>query len=169
MRARRGLRVELDAERGCVQQPDALDHAVVEIDVADLGAAERRVKRRGHASERHPGCGLAATGHAGAALAGAGLAATGHAGAALAGAGLAAVPRTGSGEGDGEAVVVAGDPHPPGGRVLDRLVDATVPETQLVGGQPERPGEDLAAKADAEQRDTRGVNQPVKDTATGRV
>jgi hypothetical protein len=37
--------VVLHAERGRVEQPDPLDHAVVEVDVADLGPAERRVKR----------------------------------------------------------------------------------------------------------------------------
>src|SRR5579863_9999488 len=46
MRARRGLRVVLDAERGRVEQPESLDHAVVEVDVADLGPAERRVEGR---------------------------------------------------------------------------------------------------------------------------
>src|ERR1700730_4106027 len=41
---RRGLRVVLHAERGRVEQPDALHHAVIEVDVADLRAPERRVK-----------------------------------------------------------------------------------------------------------------------------
>ena len=37
VRAGRGLRVVLDAERGPLQQPQPLDHAVVQVDVADLG------------------------------------------------------------------------------------------------------------------------------------
>src|SRR5947208_876271 len=45
VRARRRLGVVLHAERGRVEQPDPLDHPVVEVDVADLGPAERRVKR----------------------------------------------------------------------------------------------------------------------------
>src|SRR5690606_22798811 len=40
-----GLGVELDAERGAVQQSQPLDHVVVEADVADLGAAVRGVER----------------------------------------------------------------------------------------------------------------------------
>src|SRR5262249_28838905 len=49
--------------------------------------------------------------------------------------------------------VVAGDVHLAGAQVLDRLVDPAVPEAQLVGVQAEGPAEDLAAQADAEQRD----------------
>jgi hypothetical protein len=38
-------------------------------------------------------------------------------------------------------VIVAGDLDPAGGEVGDRLVDAAVPETQLVGAEAERPAE----------------------------
>src|SRR6266481_2419236 len=40
VRSGRGLRVVLDAESRRVQQPQALDHAVVEVDVGDLGWPE---------------------------------------------------------------------------------------------------------------------------------
>src|SRR3954447_22131064 len=47
--ARRRLRVVLDGERlrpaGAVEQPEPLDDAVVQADVADLGRAERRRRR----------------------------------------------------------------------------------------------------------------------------
>ena len=46
VRARRGLGVVLHAERRPVQQPQALDHAVVEVDVGDLGRAEVGAERR---------------------------------------------------------------------------------------------------------------------------
>src|SRR3954468_15223444 len=45
VRAGCGLGVVLDAERGTVEQPETLDHAVVEVDVADLGAAVRGLER----------------------------------------------------------------------------------------------------------------------------
>src|SRR5215467_6575852 len=48
-----------------------------------------------------------------------------------------------AGRRNGEPVVVAGDLHPAGGEVFDRLVDAAVPEPELVGAQAERPAEDL--------------------------
>ena len=53
---------------------------------------------------------------------------------------------------DGEAVVVRADLDPAGGAVLHRLVDAAVPELQLVGAEAERAAEHLVAEADAEQR-----------------
>src|SRR6516225_595042 len=46
VRSRRGFGVVLDAERGRVEQPDPLHHPVIEVDVADLGPPEGRVKRR---------------------------------------------------------------------------------------------------------------------------
>src|SRR5258708_40241772 len=45
MRAGRGLGMVLDAERRPVQQPEALDHAVVEGDGGDLGRAEVGAQR----------------------------------------------------------------------------------------------------------------------------
>src|SRR3569833_3628581 len=52
VRTGRGLGVVLDAERGSVEQPEPLDHPVVEVDVPALGAAvrgvERSVQRRLH-------------------------------------------------------------------------------------------------------------------------
>jgi hypothetical protein len=51
---------------------------------------------------------------------------------------------------DGEAVVVRGDLDPPGRPVEHRLVDAAVPERQLVGAEPEGTPEELVAEADAE-------------------
>src|SRR5215467_10734640 len=120
VRSGRGLRVILDAERGRVQQPDPLDHTVIEVDVADLGPAEGCVKRPGRIKIMHNE-GPAVTGWR-----------------------------------HGKPVVVAGDLYPAGGEVLDRLVDAAVPEPELVGAQAERPAEDLAAQADAEHRDARG-------------
>src|ERR1700722_8002144 len=44
MRAGRGLGVVLDGEGGPVEQPQALDDTVVEVDVGDLGGAERGVE-----------------------------------------------------------------------------------------------------------------------------
>src|SRR5215472_14021101 len=112
----RGLGVILDAERGRVEQPDPLDHPVIEVDVTDLGPAEGCVKRPGRSKIMH------------------------NEGAVV------------TGWRHGEPVVVAGDVHPARGQVLDRLVDAAVPEPELVGAQAERPAEDLAAQADAEHR-----------------
>src|SRR5437764_13975238 len=43
---RRRLGVVLDAERRRVQQPQALDHPVVEVDVTDHGLAEFGIERR---------------------------------------------------------------------------------------------------------------------------
>src|SRR5690606_33269597 len=57
---------------------------------------------------------------------------------------------------DGEPVVVGGDLHFAGPYVLDGLVDAAMAVAQLVGGQAERPAEELVAEADAEERDPRG-------------
>src|ERR1700730_482450 len=54
-----------------------------------------------------------------------------------------------------EPVVVAGDLHPPGPQVADRLIDAAVPASQLVGVQADSPAHDLAAQADPEHRDAR--------------
>src|SRR5579875_3978662 len=45
VRARRRLRVVLDAEDGPVEQPEPLDHAVVEVDVADRRTAVGRLER----------------------------------------------------------------------------------------------------------------------------
>jgi hypothetical protein len=45
MRAGGGLWVVLDAEGRVVKQPDALDDAVVEVDVADDGGAVRGLER----------------------------------------------------------------------------------------------------------------------------
>src|SRR6516162_3918245 len=53
VRPRRGLRVILDAERGRVEQPDPLDHPVIEVDVTDLGPAEGCVKRPGLSEIMH--------------------------------------------------------------------------------------------------------------------
>src|SRR5579863_7078098 len=53
----------------------------------------------------------------------------------------------------GEAVIVAGDVDTAGAQVLDRLVDATMAESELVGAQAQGAAEDLAAQADAEDRD----------------
>src|SRR3984957_4315069 len=47
MRAGRGLGVVLDGEGGAVGQPQALDDTVVEVDVGDLGGAERGVELDG--------------------------------------------------------------------------------------------------------------------------
>src|SRR5579859_3827480 len=55
VRAGCGLGVVLDAERGRVEQPDPLDHAVVEVDMADPGPAERRIERGMHLSIMHYG------------------------------------------------------------------------------------------------------------------
>ena len=104
VRAGRGLRVELDAERRRVGQPQALHHVVVEADVADL---HRPVGGVGGPVERGV---------------------------------------------DGEAVVVAGDPHRAADPVQHRLVEPAVAEAQLVGAQAQRAAEDLVAEADAEQR-----------------
>src|SRR5580692_3438779 len=51
-----------------------------------------------------------------------------------------------------EAVIVAGDLHPAGAQVLDRLVHAPVAEAQLVGAQAQGPAENLAAETDPEHR-----------------
>jgi len=60
-----------------------------------------------------------------------------------------------AGEGGGETVIVAGDVDPPGRQVQHRLVDAAMAVAEFVGAQAKRQGEDLAAQADAEHRDTR--------------
>ena len=44
----------LDAERGPVKEPQPLHHAVVEVDVADLGAPERRLERPAFSVQYHP-------------------------------------------------------------------------------------------------------------------
>src|ERR1700743_3246055 len=41
-----GLRVVLDGEGGPVEQADALDHAVVQVHVGDLGGTVGRAERR---------------------------------------------------------------------------------------------------------------------------
>ena len=69
-------------------------------------------------------------------------------------------PAFGGGHGDREAVVVAGDLDLPGGQVLDRLIHPAVPEAELVGAQPQRPAQHLAAQADAEHRDAAGEHSP---------
>src|SRR5690242_12155231 len=53
----RRLGVVLHAERGRVEQPDPLDHAVVEVDVADLGPAERRAEGLQRHRAHCPGAG----------------------------------------------------------------------------------------------------------------
>src|SRR6266700_2704279 len=53
-----------------------------------------------------------------------------------------------------EAVVVAGDLDAGGREVGHGLVHTAMPEQELVGAEPERAAEDLAAQADAEQRDS---------------
>ena len=55
VRAGGRLGVVLHGEGGAVQQPQALDHAVVEVDVGDRGRAERGVKRIARArGDVHP-------------------------------------------------------------------------------------------------------------------
>src|ERR1039457_4640959 len=112
VRARGGLGMELHAEHRSAGQPQAFDHAVVQVDVADLGWPERRFETP---LRRHR---------------------------------------------DGEAVIVAGDQHPAGPQVLHRMVDAAVPEPELVGAQAEGPAENLAAQADTEQRNAGGEHRP---------
>ena len=53
-----------------------------------------------------------------------------------------------------EAVILRGDRDPTGGVIDHRDVDAAVTEHHLVGGQAQRPAQDLVAEADAEQRDS---------------
>ena len=60
---------------------------------------------------------------------------------------------------DREAVVVRGDLDAAGGLVEHRLVDAAVPERELVGAEAEGAAEQLVAEADAEER------QPVVEHA----
>src|SRR5262249_56246358 len=49
VRARRRFRVILNTERTGVEQPDSLHHPVVQVDMTDLGPAERGVEgREGH-------------------------------------------------------------------------------------------------------------------------
>src|SRR5450755_3217008 len=103
--------------------------------MADLSAAEGALERRVPAA---------------AAAAGVAAETPAAAAAAAAAAGVAAASTPAVRHGDGEAVIVARDVHPPGPQVHDRLVHAAVPEPQLVGAQSERPAEDLAAQADAE-------------------
>src|SRR6202000_1186767 len=102
VRPRGRLRVVLDAEGRVVKQPDALDDAVVQVDVADHGRPVGRGEwPPGRVRPARPG---------------------GRAAAGL-GAGLPGAVKPG--QRGGEAVVVAGDVHPAGGQVHDRLVDAT--------------------------------------------
>ena len=56
---------------------------------------------------------------------------------------------------DGEAVIVARDLGATGGDVDDGLVDASVAERQLVGGEAEGAPEQLISEADTEERQTR--------------
>src|ERR1039457_6914159 len=134
MRARRCLGVVLDAERRLVEQAEALDHAVIEVDVGDLGGPEVGAERgaRGGTVLAWPPFGTL-----------------------LARQAFGAV-----GQGHREAVIVAGDLHLAGGQVLDRLVHAAVPEPELVGPQAESPAQDLAAQADAKHRDAPGEDAP---------
>ena len=53
---------------------------------------------------------------------------------------------------DGEAVVLARHEHAAGGRLVDRVVGAAVPERQLERLEPERAPEQLMAEADAVER-----------------
>ena len=53
---------------------------------------------------------------------------------------------------DREAVVVGGDLDLSGGQILDRLVDATMAELQLVSAEAERTAQQLVTEADAEER-----------------
>ena len=53
---------------------------------------------------------------------------------------------------DREAVVVGGDLDLAGGQILDRLVDATMAELQLVSAKAERTAQQLVTEADAEER-----------------
>src|SRR6516162_8199310 len=139
VRARRGLRVVLDAERARVSQPDSLDDSVVQVDVADLGPAEGCVKRRERIKIQHYAFSVITWHRSRPRSAGAGRGAFGAGGHIRARWRIRAVPgaravlRRHAGWRHREPVVVAGDLHPAGGEVLDRLVDATVPETELVG------------------------------------
>ncbi len=146
MRARCGLGVVLDAERRLVEQAEALDHAVIEVDVGDLGRAEVGGERgaRGRPPLARPPA-LRWPGGLGAPLAW-----------PASGALLAWPAFGGGGHGHREAVIVAGDLHLAGGQVLDRLVHAAMAEPELVGAQAEGPAQDLAAQADAKHRDAAG-------------
>ena len=57
---------------------------------------------------------------------------------------------------DDEAVVLAGDRHPAGFQVLDRMVGAPVPEVHLEGPGAQRQGQNLVAQADAEHGQAAG-------------
>ncbi len=132
VRAGSRLGVVLNAEHRALPQAQALDHAVVEVDVTDRRRAVRGVEwLQGPGGHVGPGAALARF------------------------RGNVALPR----QRGGEAVIVAGDVDPAGGEVHDRLVHAAVPVPQLVGAQAERQGEDLAAQADAEDGPP-GVQHP---------
>src|SRR5215469_1812960 len=118
VRARRCLRVVLNAERGCVNQPDSLDDSVVEVDVADLSPAEGCVKRRERIKIQHYAFSGLTWHRSPPRSAGAGRGAFGARGL------IRTTPPRRAGRRHREAVVVTGDLHPAGGEVLDRLVDA---------------------------------------------
>ena len=61
---------------------------------------------------------------------------------------------------DGEPVVLGGDFNFPSGFVHDGLVNAAVPEGQLVGAEPEGAPQKLVAEADAEERGAFTQNLP---------
>src|SRR5204862_2541991 len=125
-----GFRVVLHAEHRAVEQAQALDHSVVEVDVAD----DRRAVR---GAEWLPGL----IWHVG----------PGHGGVArFRGNVLAAGGPFLMREGGGEAAVVAGDVDAPSGEVHHRLVDAAVAVPGIIGSHAGGPGEDLPAQADAE-------------------
>src|SRR5579862_9353058 len=147
-----GFRVVLDAEDRAVEEAQALDHAVVQVDVADHrrtvggveglagpgryvgpGSAVARFRGnvwrncvgrfRGNAGQRG-GVGIAVErGWVGIAGQGGGI----QQGAGIQqGGGQGGGIRWGAGEGGGESVVVAGDVDPAGGQVHYRLVNAAV-------------------------------------------
>ena len=139
----------LHAEDRALEQAQALHHAVVEVDVADHRGAVRRLERLPR-PRRHVGPG-------GGPLRFRGNAWRNCVGRFRGNVWFLRTVRQSwlSGEGGGEAVVVAGDVDPAGHEVQHRLVEAAVAVAELVGTQAERPGEDLAAQADAEHGDAR--------------
>src|SRR6266567_2069852 len=124
VRPRGCLGVVLHAEGGRREQPQALDHAIVQVHMADHCRAIRGLEW------------LLPTAGGGRPLP---LSAR-----------FQRLARTW--QRDSEPVIVAGDLDPPGAQVLHRLVHAPVAEPQLVRAQAERPAEDLAAQADPEDR-----------------
>src|ERR1700744_3960141 len=129
VRARGGLGVVLDGERGPVDQADALDHAVVQVHVGDLGGPVRRAERLAgpgrHVRPAADACRADATAYP-----------PGHVRRRTSYVGRAFECRVYlRRQRGGEAVVVARDVDTAAGQVHHRLVHAPVAVAELVGVQ----------------------------------